>query len=130
MEIDLLTIALYNSSMTEKLTTPPVKMADEVAAQVVAALTPNLEAILARIDSVREELKTDIEASTTKLTEEANVIRKELLELASHQDFRELKGELSEVRNDGRLTRQEVRDAKAEISRLRTDVKVAGIPVR
>ncbi|MGI9507666.1 MAG: hypothetical protein ACR2RE_31890 [Geminicoccaceae bacterium] len=89
-----------------------------------------IDSVDAKIDSVKDELKADIEASTTKLTEEADVIRKELLELASHQDFRELKGEIAEVRNDGRLTRQEVRDAKAEVSRLRADVKAAGIPVR
>ena len=105
-------------------------MADEVADRVVAALASRFDAIDAKIDSVRDELKADIGASTTKLTEEADVIRKELLELASHQDFRELKGEIAEVRNDGRLTRQEVRDTKSEVSRLRTDVKAAGIPVR
>lgn len=116
--------------MADESTNPPVKMADEVADRVVAALAPRFDAIDAKIDSVRDELKADIEASTTKLTEEADVIRKELLELASHQDFRELKGEIAEVRNDGRLTRQEVRDTKSEVSRLRADVKAAGIPVR
>lgn len=82
------------------------------------------------IHGVESRLEAKMDAGFEKLTEEADVIRKGMLELASHEDFRELKAEIAEVRNDGRLTRQEVRDTKAEVSRLRADVKSAGIPVR
>ena len=83
-----------------------------------------------RLNARMDGLEMKVEAGFEKLTEEADVIRKGMLELASHEDFRELKAEIAEVRNDGRLTRQEVREVKAEVSRLRQDVKKAGIPVR
>jgi len=82
------------------------------------------------MQGVEARLEAKMNAGFEKLTEEADVIRKGMLELASHEDFRELRTEIAEVRNDGRLTRQEVRDVKADVSRLRADVKAADISVR
>lgn len=94
----------------------------EVILGVEARINKKFEVVDTRFD--------EAQAERALLREESDVIRKELLELASHKDFRELKGEIAEVRNDGRLTRQEVREVKSEVSRLRADVKKAGIPVR
>jgi len=101
--------------MAKEPTTPPVKMADEVAERVVAALAPRFEAIDARFDEAAAERQA---------------IRDVLDSQPSEGDFQELDRKVAVVANDAKATRTDVRNLKAEVSRLRADVKGAGIPVR
>ena len=101
-------------------------MADEVAERVVAALSPRFDAVDAKLDAVRDELKADI----SDLKGETQAIREVVDTLASQEDFADLDRKISSVSADTQATRQATQEVKAEVSRLRSDVKTAGIPVR
>lgn len=89
-----------------------------------------LSSVRLDIQAVEDRLSTKMDAGFQKLTEEADIIRSGMLELASHDDFDALDRKLSSVSADTQATRQMTQQVKADVSRLNKDVKKAGISVR
>lgn len=98
--------------------------------RVMSGVNSKLTALDTKIDSVKDELKADIEATRHELKGETQGIREVVDTLASQEDFAQLDRKISAVSADTQATRQATQDVKAEVSRLRADVKSAGIAVR